>query len=58
MGRERNLKEKFFLAKKLIEKSKKILILSHKAPDGDALSSTLAMHYFLKRKNNFIKNEK
>jgi len=51
MGRERNLKEKFFLAKKLIEKSKKILILSHKAPDGDALSSTLAMHYFLKRKN-------
>ncbi len=51
MGREGNLKEKFFLVKKLIEKSEKILILSHKAPDGDALSSSLAMHYFLKRKN-------
>jgi len=50
MGRKRTLKDKFLLAERLIKRSKRILILSHKAPDGDALSSSLAMHYFLSKK--------
>ena len=33
--------------KKLIEKSQKIIIVSHMSPDGDAVGSSLAMYHFL-----------
>lgn len=35
------------LAKKLIDSSQKIVITSHKSPDGDSIGSSLALYYFL-----------
>ncbi|GEQ86075.1 exopolyphosphatase [Patiriisocius marinistellae] len=35
-------------AQKLIESSKNIIIIGHKNPDGDAVGSTLGLHFFLK----------
>ncbi|HOA47593.1 MAG TPA: bifunctional oligoribonuclease/PAP phosphatase NrnA [Candidatus Pacearchaeota archaeon] len=41
--------KKFNRIKKEIQEAKRILILSHRAPDGDAVGSSLALHTFLKR---------
>ncbi|MGJ8667025.1 MAG: DHH family phosphoesterase [Patiriisocius sp.] len=35
-------------AEKLIETSKNIVIVSHKNPDGDAVGSSMGLHFFLK----------
>ncbi len=40
---------KFNQAKREIQQAKRILILSHRAPDGDAVGSSLALQTFLKR---------
>lgn len=40
--------EKWNKLKLLLEKSKRVLILTHKNPDGDALGSTLAFYWYLK----------
>ena len=34
--------------KQLIDKAKKIVITTHKNPDGDAIGSSLAFFHFLK----------
>ncbi len=34
-------------AKKLIERSEKILLISHRRPDGDTLGANLAIHFYL-----------
>jgi phosphoesterase RecJ-like protein len=36
-------------AKKLLQGSKKIAIIPHRNPDGDAMGSTLALYHFLKK---------
>ena len=36
-------------AKMLLATSKKIVILPHRNPDGDAMGSTLALYHFLKK---------
>lgn len=38
--------------KKLLEKSKKIAIIPHRNPDGDAMGSTLALYHFLLKLNH------
>lgn len=38
--------------KEKISQSKKILIVSHKNPDGDSVGSSMGMYYFLKEVNN------
>jgi len=42
--------EKIKKIEKLIKKAKNILILTHKAPDGDAISSSLALYFYLRKK--------
>ena len=48
-------------AKKLINKSDKIIIITHTSPDGDALGSSLALYHFLmeygKQSNIIVPNE-
>lgn len=39
-------------AKMLLATSKKIVILPHRNPDGDAMGSTLALYHFLKKLNH------
>jgi phosphoesterase RecJ-like protein len=39
-------------AKKLLQDSKKIVIIPHRNPDGDAMGSTLALYHFLKKLNH------
>lgn len=39
-------------AKKLLLGSKKIAIIPHRNPDGDAMGSTLALYHFLKKMNH------
>jgi len=39
-------------AKKLLQDSKKIAIIPHRNPDGDAMGSTLALYHFLKKINH------
>lgn len=39
-------------AKKLLQSSKKIAIIPHRNPDGDAMGSTLALYHFLKKLNH------
>lgn len=39
-------------AKKLLQGSKKIAIIPHRNPDGDAMGSTLALFHFLKKMNH------
>lgn len=46
---ENNNIKKFNQIKKEIKQAKKILILSHRAPDGDAIGSALALKLFFKR---------
>lgn len=43
------MEEKFKQIKDEIDKARNILILTHKAPDGDALGSVLALNLYLKR---------
>lgn len=38
-----------------IEGAEKIVITTHRSPDGDALGSSLALYHFLKRKNKNVK---
>ncbi|MCD6094737.1 DHH family phosphoesterase [bacterium] len=45
-----SLKKKFEKIKKEISRAKRILILTHRAPDGDAIGSVLSLGLFLKRK--------
>lgn len=47
---------KFQKLERKIKKSKRVLLLAHKAPDGDAIGSLLALNLFLKRrgKETFI----
>jgi len=40
---------KFNQVKKEIQKNKRILILTHRAPDGDAIGSALALNYFFQK---------
>lgn len=53
--------EKIQKAKKLIEKSDRIVIVTHVSPDGDAIGSSLALyHYFLeigKQANVIVPND-
>ena len=46
---KQDLNQKFEQIKKEISKSKRILILAHRAPDGDAIGSMLALSLYLKR---------
>lgn len=39
-------------AKKLLQGSKKIAVIPHRNPDGDAMGSTLALYHFLKKMNH------
>ncbi|WP_396151832.1 bifunctional oligoribonuclease/PAP phosphatase NrnA [Flavobacterium sp.] len=39
-------------AKKMLQDSKKIAIIPHRNPDGDAMGSTLALYHFLKKINH------
>lgn len=48
---KKSLNQKFNQIKKEISKSKKILILAHRAPDGDAIGSMLALNFYLKKQN-------
>ena len=41
-------KDKIEQAKRLIEESERITIMSHVSPDGDAIGSSLAMYWFLR----------
>jgi len=43
-----NYKNKYIDFKKLLNKFKRVTIISHKRPDGDTISSALAMHNYLK----------
>ncbi|WP_414703149.1 DHH family phosphoesterase [Proteiniphilum sp. UBA5384] len=38
-----------------INRAEKIVITTHRSPDGDALGSSLALYHFLKRKNKTVK---
>ena len=53
--------EKIQKAKKLLNKHDKIIIITHKSPDGDALGSSLALYHFLseygKQVNVVVPNE-
>jgi phosphoesterase RecJ-like protein len=47
------MKEEDILAiKKLLETPKKIAIIPHRSPDGDAMGSTLALYHFLLKNNH------
>ena len=47
------MKEEDILAiKKLLETPKKIAIIPHRSPDGDAMGSTLALYHFLLKDNH------
>ena len=47
------MKEEDILAiKKLLETPKKIAIIPHRSPDGDAMGSTLALYHFLLKGNH------
>lgn len=47
------MKEEDILAiKKLLETPKKIAIIPHRSPDGDAMGSTLALYHFLIKNNH------
>lgn len=48
------MEDKFNQIDKEIKKAKKILLLTHKAPDGDAISSVLAFNRYLKRKKKKV----
>jgi phosphoesterase RecJ-like protein len=48
---QKSLKEKFKKTDKEIKKAKNILLVSHRAPDGDAIGALLALNYYLKKKN-------
>src|SRR5690606_22268768 len=37
------------LVKDLLSEPKKIVIIPHRSPDGDAMGSTLALHHFLRK---------
>lgn len=50
----KNLKEKFERIKKEIKKAKNILILTHRAPDGDAIGSSLALNLYLKKQKKAV----
>ncbi len=39
-------------AKRLLQGSKKIAVIPHRNPDGDAMGSTLALYHFLKKMNH------
>ncbi len=41
--------------RRLLDKPKKIVIVPHKSPDGDALGSSLALYLFLKSKGHQVK---
>lgn len=45
-------KEAIEIVKKLLEKPKKIAIIPHRSPDGDAMGSTLALYHLLKKLNH------
>ena len=40
--------------KQLLSKSKKIVIVPHKNPDGDAIGSTLGLYHYLKKANHQV----
>lgn len=48
---QKRLKEKFKKIDQEIKKAKNILLLSHRAPDGDAIGALLALNYYLKKRN-------
>jgi phosphoesterase RecJ-like protein len=50
------MKEKYKKIDLEIKRAKKILILTHRAPDGDAIGSVLALNIYLKkqRKNTYV----
>ena len=41
--------------KSLVEKAERIIILSHKNPDGDAIGSSLGLYHFLEMKGKYVK---
>lgn len=43
------MQEKFLQAKRLIEKAQKVLLISHKRPDGDTLGASCANYWALKQ---------
>ena len=45
-------KETVVQVKKLLETPKKIVLVGHKNPDGDAVGSCVALHLFLKEKGH------
>lgn len=45
-------KEAIEIVHKLLETPKKIAIIPHRSPDGDAMGSTLALYHFLKKLNH------
>lgn len=50
----KNLKEKFNQIKKEVKEAKNILILTHRAPDGDAIGSSLALNLYLTRRKKAV----
>jgi len=48
--RKKHLENKFRKIKEEIDKAKNILFLTHRAPDGDAIGSALALNLYLKKK--------
>lgn len=44
--------EDIFAIKELLSTPKKIAIIPHRSPDGDAMGSTLALHHFLQKLNH------
>ncbi|MGB2129601.1 MAG: DHH family phosphoesterase [Flavicella sp.] len=44
--------EKFEALKELLSSPKKIVLVAHKNPDGDAIGSTLALQHFFKKKGH------
>ena len=45
-------KEDIEIVKKLLVIPKKIAIIPHRSPDGDAMGSTLGLYHFLKKLNH------
>ena len=40
--------------KQLLSTKKKIIIVAHKNPDGDAIGSTLGLYHYLKKGNHIV----
>ena len=40
--------------KNILASPKKIIIIPHRNPDGDAMGSTLGLYHFLVKQNHFI----